>query len=934
MDSDDFNLTQLIGQQLSARNRPLRMNLGFPDGVSDNVLLPQQVSGVEALCEGIEMRIYCVSADACLPLKTLIGLPVEVQIVTDQGNLRSICGIVAEASQGESDGGLATYQLVMRDALAILDLSTNTRVFLNATELEVVKTVLDEARRRTPALAAVFELEIDTALGLRQDPPRRQIIQCNEGTGAFLRRLLKRRGISWFFRAGRAQTDEDRPATPVHTMVLFHDAMRLKPGSAGRVRFHRNSATEERDTITAWSAVRTLRPGRVSCFSWDYGNPLGTGFMTVNLSSQANQGEKGGQLAAGLDQYLVAAPHVGDSYEDLCNLAQQRMARSDFESKCYYAEGGVRDIAPGEYFGLDGHPELDNHPEQERDFIIISQHITAQNNLPKGLDGRVQRLFARNRWSVETADLPLAGRNWFDSGDLRFLTRLTCVRRGTRFVPAYDPRVDLPPAQLQSALVVGPSGEEVHCDAQGRVKVRFTGTREQDHAHAEGSGASDTDADSAWVRVAGSWAGNAQGSGRHFGLLNLPRPGTEVLLSFLGGDPDKPVIIGQLYNATARPPYLGLGDLPGNKYLSGIKSREIRGKRANQLRLDDTPGQISAQLASEHGCSELNLGWLTQPRNKGAGKARGEGAELRTDEQLALRAGKGMLLSAWQRLGRDGKQLDRTEYLTLMEDCVELFRTLGKYAAEHQALPLDAEAQGDLQSAFKSWENGSNTEPRSDGGGAPVIGVTAPAGIGFATSKAIVSYAAANIDSVAGQHLQLTAGQRFNLNAGKGISLFSHHDGIAAIAHRGKLVLQSQHDETQINSALDMTLSSSDGKLVGMAKEILLITEGGSFIRLADDITLGTKGSIVHHGAKFPFSGPSTMQTHFPSFGNGDTELQFAVKYFAHSKDELVSPADHAEISMAGAGATTGKTDEQGKSELKKSEAMTAAILRVLENKQ
>src|SRR5471032_471762 len=117
---DDYDAADLIGKYLTTKNRPIRMNLNFADGVSSDVLLPQRIDGVEAICDGIEMRIYCVALDATLALKTLIGLPVEVQLVTDQGNLRRICGIVAEASQGESDGGLATYQLVMRDALAIL----------------------------------------------------------------------------------------------------------------------------------------------------------------------------------------------------------------------------------------------------------------------------------------------------------------------------------------------------------------------------------------------------------------------------------------------------------------------------------------------------------------------------------------------------------------------------------------------------------------------------------------------------------------------------------------------------------------------------------------------------------------------------------------------------------------------------------------------
>lgn len=199
---------------------------------------------------------------------------------------------------------------------------------------------------------------------------------------------------------------------------------------------------------------------------------------------------------------------------------------------------------------------------------------------------------------------------------MRMHVALTAVRRGVPIVPAYDPRTDLPPLAMQSALVVGPANEEVHCDAHGRVKVRFPATRLVDHQHARGTGAGDTDADSAWVRVASSWAGNGPGSGRQCGFLGLPRVGSEVLLAFPGGDPDLPVIVGQLYNHSAQPVALSdAGELPGNRYLSGMKSREIKGGRANQLRFDDRQGKINARLASDHGVSQLNLGWLSRERS-------------------------------------------------------------------------------------------------------------------------------------------------------------------------------------------------------------------------------------------------------------------------------------------------------------------------------
>src|SRR5450830_760004 len=437
-DLDDFDVAEQLSRMLTAGNRPLRMQLGFPDGVSSNVLMAQRVSGVEAICDGIEMRIYCLALDAQLPLKTLIGLPVEVQIVTDQGNLRSVCGIVAEASAGESDGGLASYQLVMRDALAILDLNVNTRIFLNQSELDVVSTVLAEARRSNPTLGAAFDVEVETSLSAGTHPVRSQIVQYNEGTGAFVRRLLRRRGIAWYFRPGRASDVHVEALTPAHTMVLFQDAKRLPQSSAGTIRFHRDSATEERDTITAFGAIRTLRPARASRHSWDYGNPSGAAFMTAESESAVDQGKNGAKLAATLDQYVVEAPHVRDNYDDLDALARQAQLRSDFEAKCYHVEGGVRDCTAGQYFVLADHPTVDEHPLAEREFVVLSSHLTAQNNLPKDYNARIERLFARNRWDIDDTVAPLAGQSWSDSRQMRFLWRSTCVRRDIAFVPAWD----------------------------------------------------------------------------------------------------------------------------------------------------------------------------------------------------------------------------------------------------------------------------------------------------------------------------------------------------------------------------------------------------------------------------------------------------------------------------------------------------------------
>ncbi|WP_371875053.1 type VI secretion system Vgr family protein [Duganella vulcania] len=868
MESDnDFFSFMGLAKELVTSNRPLRLRLDLPGGINDDMLLPQRVYGSETLCGGIEYRVLCVSSNAQLPLKEMIAVPAALDFVTDRGDLRSVCGIVTEACSGDSDGGLASYQLVLRDALALLEKRNNTRVFRNMDEVEIVQRILNEWRQNSPILGVCFKHELDEFFTIREYPQREFTMQHNESDAAFIRRLLKRRGIGWYVRAVGGDY-------PVHTLVLFNNADSLRRNAAGTIRYHRDAATEERDTITSWSAVRSLQAGKVTRHSWDYRNPLGRDFMMADVGSGVDQGVHGNELAASLDDYQILAPHAGDDNEDLCRLGKLRMSRHDFESKCFHGEGSVRDLCAGEYFTLAEHPEVDRHPVEERDFVVTALQVNAQNNLPKALAARVEKLFARSRWMQGGQELQMQ-RDVADkvaSGPLRMHIQFTAVRRGVVIVPAYDPRNDLPQALMQSAIVVGPEGEEVHCDQMGRVKIRFPGTRAADHEEAAGIGASDTDRDSAWVRVASNWAGNGPGSLQQCGTIALPRVGTEVLVNFLGGDPDKPVIVGQLYNQQAQPPALSnVGELPGNRYLSGIKSREVRGGRANQLMFDDTNGEISAHLASDHGRSELNLGFLTLPKQGGSGSRRGTGAELRSDDAIAVRGAKGLLLTAWQRLGGADKQLARDEFLSLLDQCGEFAHALGNYAEDHQGLPTDITAQDDLGSAIDGWEGDKENSDASSAQDA-AIGVTAPVGISFATPRTVVSYAGLNLDSFAKQHLQMGAGQNVVINSGKGMSLFSQYGGLRAIAHHGQLLLQSQHDGTVINSAKDISFTASDGKLIGMAKEIVLIAEDGSFIKIGGGIDIGTQGTITHHGASFPFVGGATMSTAFPKFSESTSK--------------------------------------------------------------
>lgn len=420
----------------SGTGRPIRLRLSHGKRVLDNVLLIKRVTGSETMCGGLEYRLLCVSTSADFQLKEFIAIPAEIQFVTDRGDLHAVCGIVAQAAAGQSDGGLATYELVMRDALTLMEHRGNTRVFRNMNELEITEVILSEWRQTNPILATAFG--VDWSYVSRNYPKREFTMQHNESDADFLRRLWKRRGIAWFMRAGPASRPQDKNVSS-HSLVLLDDSYALPQNVAGTVRYHRDDGTEERDTITSWSPVRRLKPGKVNRHSWDYMQCRPT---TSNASSCTDQGGTGKRFAASLDDYLVDVPHAGDDSADYMKLGDVRMKRHEYESKCFYGEGSVRTLCVGQWIALSGHYEIDTHPAKDREFVITGMEIDAENNLPKTMDDRVRRLFALNRWeggrSNHVLQQPGTERH------TRYTNRFSCVRRDIPIVPSFDPRTWIP----------------------------------------------------------------------------------------------------------------------------------------------------------------------------------------------------------------------------------------------------------------------------------------------------------------------------------------------------------------------------------------------------------------------------------------------------------------------------------------------------------
>lgn len=199
----------------------------------------------------------------------------------------------------------------------------NTPLFLNKSALDVATLPLSEWRQRFPALARAFDY---TPLGIdpARYPQRALMYQANESDSAFLRRLLQRHGIAWFFRPGQARGEDD---TPLHELVLFDDVMALPANAAGAIRYHRQAATEKKDSIFLLAPASRLTPGRVVRHSWDH--------ETARCDRQEqhtllDHGELGNDIAAALQDCQIEMPHAGDSWQDFERLTRLRIQHHEF----------------------------------------------------------------------------------------------------------------------------------------------------------------------------------------------------------------------------------------------------------------------------------------------------------------------------------------------------------------------------------------------------------------------------------------------------------------------------------------------------------------------------------------------------------------------------------------------------------------------------
>ncbi|EPW0208787.1 type VI secretion system Vgr family protein [Acinetobacter baumannii] len=801
--------------------------LQFSDASLNSQVFLQRIDGQHYLNQGMTAELICLSTNAHIPLKTFIGVQVAVDQVTDRGSFFRTTGIITGASQGQSDGALTLYKLAISDPTYLWHKRRNSRVFMNKSVKEISEILFQEWQGKSPLFASSLTLDLS---GLKQTYDVRPfVMQLNESDYDFLTRLWRSEGISWLIDEAELTVASNMDNIQPQKLRLIDDNNQYQALTRRAIRYHRSSATEQFDSMTSLMADRSLQPTSIFVQHWQpdvlqqtdgAGSVQSKHQHSTNYDNQSLSLEEAWHFSPAWMQDLNGEDGATSaSNQQLEKFNQNLSAYYDAQSKQFIAKTTVRDTQVGYWFELNEHPEIDQHESTDKEFLIIGKNYYNQNNLPKDLNQQIQTLVQQSDWQASNTDE-------------RQANQLILQRRYIPTTPAYNPQTHSPVAHPQRAKVVGPEGEEIYVDEWGRIKVRFLFTRSDDHSHDGGAGTNNNDTDSAWIDVLTPWAG--EGYGARF----LPRIGEIVVINFFNGDIDRPFVMGRVHEAQRHPTkFDNKGKLPDTKKLSGIRSKEVSGGGFGQLRFDDTPGQISTQLQSSHGASQLNLGKLSHPKDKAESEDRGEGFELRTDQWGALRAGQGLLVSTHKQDNAKGDHLDAEVAKKQLEGSQTNSKALSDIAKNQKTDEIESIEQlkdfaSQIQQQIAKFEKA-------------LLLLSSPDGIALSSSEDIHISADAQINQIAGDSINISTQKNVIAHAQNRLSLFAAQSGLKAVAAQGKVEIQAQADALDVLSKLGITISSTDDKVIISSPKEVKITGGSS------QITLNGSGIFPKTGGKF-----------------------------------------------------------------------------------
>jgi type VI secretion system secreted protein VgrG len=486
-----------------------------------DVLLFHTLTGSEAMSRLFEYEIGALAVRNDLDPDKLLGKTVTLKLELPQGRARCFNAHVTRFGLVGMLGRYYHYHLSTRPWLWLLTRTSDCRIFQNQTVPEIIKEIFGKYP------AASFELRLTDSYRSWD-----YCVQYRETDFNFVSRLMEQEGIYYYF-----EHEDGR-----HKLVLADSETAHSP-CAGYEKLPYIPADSAprlgQEYVREWSFAREIQPGAFVLEDFDFTKPA------VDLKVERKQ-----KRNHELSQFeFFDYPGEYEQRDDGEHYVRARLEELQCRHHLCRGTTNARGPGVGQVFKLTGQGRQD----QNQEYLLISAEYELEYSEYEAMEG--------------------AGAS--------FSCRFGAMPTSEPFRPARSalkPVVQGP----QTAIVVGPSGDEIFTDKYGRVKVQF---------HWDRYGKKNENS-SCWVRVSHPWAG------KNWGMVAIPRIGQEVIVDFLEGDPDQPIITGRVYNADQMPPYA----LPANKTQSGIKSRSTLGGGAanfNEIRFEDKKGSEQLYIHAE-----------------------------------------------------------------------------------------------------------------------------------------------------------------------------------------------------------------------------------------------------------------------------------------------------------------------------------------------
>lgn len=933
-------------------------------------LLVECMRGEEHVSACFSLQVSALSTDAHIELKSLLGRPVLVELLTAIPGMkwRPFHGHVSSVECAGSNGGFARYRLTIEPWCAFLKLGRDSRMFQDKSVFDILDAVFGSLRDKGK-IAVDWRYDIADR---RIYPLRSLTCQYQESDFDFAERLMYDEGLFYYFEHASSTGNRDFGR---HTLVIVDHNGAFTPNPQQEIRFTRPGAVMREDSMDRWRITTRAVVESTGMCSRDYRSN-----STRPVSASASTGNDAGRSTS----FDTPGAYAYQTRAQGQRVANNQLQALQVAKETHVGAGTVRTLAAGTTFVLHHHAYLDMAPTDDaRRFAITRVIHLAHNNLSAELRSAIAQTLGQDATSG-IADEPRDGLHASATIAERplYRNRIDAIRSDLpyRSSNAQGYGISLHPRPTvmgqQTATVVGPAGCVIHTDRENRIKVQFHWQRnaarsDQSHSRldhpspAGQTGAPADDRSGTWLRVATPLGAIA---GANWGAVTVPRVGSEVLIDFLEGNIDRPVVIGSLYNGRGEPDAQhnrfsnGAGASTGNApawfpgasgahahaaVLSGFKSQSMTTSQSgngayNQLVFDDSADQARVVLqnhAKEHvGSAELNLGALRHQTDNQRLAPTGFGAELKTVNGAALRAGKGLLLSADMRAGATGSQLDSREAQVQIEQSNELQGTLARTAGKHNAIlegdPTDpgalpaVRAMEDIVGVLKGAGRSSTGSGQSgaDDYGEPHLQLSSPAGIVASTPKDAVLAAGMTASLTAGQDLNLVA-QGNSIHAVKaGISLFAYgkatakdkpnqETGMKLHAASGKVSTQSQSGPSRFTADKTITVASVNTHVtVAAAKHVLLTAQGACLKLEGGNIMLHAPGKVDFKASKKELAGPADGSVRMPDLPKTKDIYNEA---FVIVDDETKQPMAHVRYRLESASGVKleGVTDAQGRTQ-------------------